>query len=312
MPSPLKEHHPASIKMKKPILVHIHLFYTDMWPEIKECLRNLEGRPHHLYITLLKTSEAIIPRLLSEVPHAQIRFVENRGYDIAPFLSILNEVNLGDYSFILKLHTKRDCLKSPYFRNLYGNLWRQELLRIISSKEAFHRCLEVFEKEPQTGMLASAILHVFHDIYDKKSMRETRDFLRDKGHKPMPFGFIAGTMFLCRAHLMQPLKVLALKTEDFAIPDKAHTRTLAHVVERLFGYFVYAQGYRLRDASLSRIKQIQHALIWRLKEIAYITLKTLFIKIRETRYTDRPNKRTIKILRIPIYVKHLPPEKEDV
>jgi lipopolysaccharide biosynthesis protein len=284
-----------------------------MWPELKACLDNLEGHAYHLYITLLKTSEAIVPRLLSDVPHAQIRFVENRGYDVAPFLTILNEVNLDDYSFILKLHTKRDCLKPPYFRDLYGNLWRQELLRIVSSKEAFNRCLEVFEKEPQTGMLASKTLHVFYDIYDKKSNLEAQALLRDKSYKPVSFGFVAGAMFLCRAHLMQPIKDLALKTEAFAIPDKAHTRTLAHIVERLFGAFVYTQGYRLRDPFLSRTKQLQHALVWRLKEFVQSSVLTnnFIIKMRETRYTDRPNKRTLKILHIPIYIKHLPHGKED-
>ena len=35
----------------KPILVHIHVYYSDMWAELERCLRNLVAYPCEIYVT---------------------------------------------------------------------------------------------------------------------------------------------------------------------------------------------------------------------------------------------------------------------
>lgn len=45
----------------KPILVHIHVYYTELWKELESCLHNLVAYPCEIYVTYVKddaTSEA--------------------------------------------------------------------------------------------------------------------------------------------------------------------------------------------------------------------------------------------------------------
>ena len=44
--------------MKK-ILVHAHIYYEDMWEEIKACLDNLINEEYDLYVTLSNNSSIL-------------------------------------------------------------------------------------------------------------------------------------------------------------------------------------------------------------------------------------------------------------
>ena len=89
------------------ILVHLHLYYADMLPEMLNSLRSLEGRAYDLYVTLVKDCETVKKEILAFKNDAQIMMVDNRGYDLAPFLKVLQSVSLDDYGYVIKLHTKQ-------------------------------------------------------------------------------------------------------------------------------------------------------------------------------------------------------------
>ena len=92
----------------KPILVHVHIYYEFLWPELKSCLKNIDGYTHQIVVTLVKENPKLQEDILSSFPNAKIEIVENLGFDLGPFIHVLNEVNLDDYSYVIKLHTKRD------------------------------------------------------------------------------------------------------------------------------------------------------------------------------------------------------------
>ena len=73
------------------ILVHLHLYYADMLPEMINRLRSLEGRDYDLYVTLGKDEPLVKKDILSFKNDARILIVDNRGYDLAPFLAVLHE-----------------------------------------------------------------------------------------------------------------------------------------------------------------------------------------------------------------------------
>ncbi|MDO5462365.1 MAG: rhamnan synthesis F family protein, partial [bacterium] len=80
----------------KPILIHTHVYYADMWTEQRDCIASFEDYPYTLYVTLLEGATEIKDKILADYPNAKILFVENRGYDIWPFIHVLNNVNLDD------------------------------------------------------------------------------------------------------------------------------------------------------------------------------------------------------------------------
>ena len=94
----------------KPILVHLHLFYPEMWLELKTCINNIASYPFKLYVTMVNEHQDVINDIKMSFNYPHIEIVENRGYDIGPFINIINKTNLDDYSYIVKLHTKRDMI----------------------------------------------------------------------------------------------------------------------------------------------------------------------------------------------------------
>ena len=119
--------------MKK-ILIHAHIFYADMWEQVASCISNVHENSD-IYVTLVEKNEELQDRVLARFPDAHIVVVENVGFDVAPFAKILDTVELADYSYIVKLHTKRNVKADERILGveLGGSLWREKLLSFISS-----------------------------------------------------------------------------------------------------------------------------------------------------------------------------------
>lgn len=58
--------------------------------------------------TFVKENEALESDIKSTFKNVNVEIVKNLGFDLGPFVHVLNEVNLNDYSYVIKLHTKRD------------------------------------------------------------------------------------------------------------------------------------------------------------------------------------------------------------
>ena len=50
-------------ELNKPIAVHLHLYYTDMWQELSQQLRNIEGTPYELFVTLVEDNPELISKI---------------------------------------------------------------------------------------------------------------------------------------------------------------------------------------------------------------------------------------------------------
>ena len=51
------------IKNDIKIAVHLHLYYFEMWDEIKSYLENIGNYPYHLYITITNINTHIIEKI---------------------------------------------------------------------------------------------------------------------------------------------------------------------------------------------------------------------------------------------------------
>ena len=126
--------------MKK-ILVHLHLYYPEFYKELENCILNLEPKyDFDLFVTIPETNLNLKPQILSTFPNAKVQVVENIGYDIYPFIKVIQGVNLDDYSYVIKLHTKRNINKLKYdYVSIYKNKWfgesnwREGLITFIKS-----------------------------------------------------------------------------------------------------------------------------------------------------------------------------------
>ncbi len=233
---------------EKPILIHAHVYYPRLWPELKRCIQNIAPHPFELFVTFVAEHPDIEADIRESFPAARILHVPNRGYDIGPFIDVLKRVNLADYSYIVKLHTKRDVPNSTAcFRRLTGGRWRAALLSFIRMREVFESYLAAFEVRPKLGMVANYKLIVRNEIWNDKSLKRQLKSFWSKHRLPhLPYSYVGGNMFLARARVFERLQSLNLSLDDF-VETNGHQTSFAHVLERLFGFFVSAQGLTVED-----------------------------------------------------------------
>lgn len=278
--------------MKK-ILVHLHIYYPHLYEELKSYLKNVTD-DFDLYVTMVEEHEEIIEDLKKNFKNVNIMIVENRGYDVGPFIEVLNQVNLDDYSYIIKLHTKRDITdNNNYLLNGFcvaGNLWRKELLSFLKD---YKKTISKIQNNHKIGMIGGSHI-VYSNKIEKKLYQLQQDinniYQTKIGNIPQKsnYNFIAGTMFIVKADLFKKLQN-KFKLKDFEKPQKEPT--LAHKFERIFGIIICYSGYKvdgINNVFLANLQCLPIKLFRKYKKLFFVKKIT------------HKNRLIIKIFKIPI------------
>ena len=285
--------------MNKPILAVVHIYYPEMWDELKSCLNNIT-LPYDLYVTTVEQNRYLQDDVMNFKTGAHFEVVENRGYDVGPFVHIINQVNLDDYSYIVKLHTKRElAIGNTGFRGLDGQKWRETLLSFIKTPDVFNQYLKAFDVNKKIGMQANHHVIVHYDFFDEQAQKEIKAYFQKNRLPKRKYAFVAGTMFIAKASVFKDIQNLHLTFSDFPDPKGEHKTQLAHIIERLFGYFVYKNGFIVRDSLItSETEQKYHK-----KEYIKMKLTYPIIRFFYQKKITKSGKVIIKICKIPVYRK---------
>ena len=272
------------------IAVHMHLFYTQQLNDLLSRLQNMDGTPYDLYVTICEDNDETIKKIRQIKPQAKIWQVPNLGYDVGPFIDFLHHINLDNYDYILKIHTKRThSINYCYFnkRRFDVRTWREMLLDAIISKPAISEALNLLAKDSKIGMLGSS----FVLTNEKKALHNLEKDIEAEMRKigletPDDKHFIAGTMFWVRSKLLKPF--LAYNIHNFE-PSSAntHDETLAHVLERMFGIAITAQGYKIKGICY--------------KKFLFNRFMVNFQRFIFQKKVTHRGKTLIKICKIPVY-----------
>lgn len=149
------------------------------------------------------------------------------------FFEVLNGLNLDDYDYVVKLHTKRTHSGIVNHLPLFGGQWRRKLLSFCKNRKVAEKALALMDNDPAIGMIGNAEL----------IMRPCDELV----HSPIPDRsryFIAGTMFLARASALKIIQGSAFLS-DFELFAKRNITTLAHDYERKFGYALCDAGWKV-------------------------------------------------------------------
>lgn len=278
----------------KTLAVHLHLYYLEQTDEVLTKLANIQNVDYDLYVTMTKEDVDVWAKIKRFNPQAQIWLVDNRGYDVGPFVEFLHRINLGDYKYILKLHTKGKYSKNyTHLNNMrFDNaLWGKVLWdALLATPKRVQKDLELLENT-QIGMLSSTYcINKEKRNYNKLLPQINQKLDEMKLNRTSEPEFVAGSMFYARADLMRPL--LSMRLDDFAVTDgTVKEGTLAHVMERVIGAMIASQGYKIIGVS----DLYPHLLCWRtaLKRFVY------------QRKITTNNKLLIKVFKLPIYSKKI-------
>lgn len=240
----------------KRILVHLHLYYLNQLDEILNRLQNLQGLNFDLYVTMVNKSPAAEQKIKQFKPDTHILQVANQGYDIGPFIEVLHSLNLDNYDYVLKIHTKGTAAEN-YTRingkRLNNKLWNRLLFdALLFSEEQVHNNLRQLANA-DIGMLSSTYLITDDKKLYEQFLPQINEILQAESLPQVDtFSFVAGTMFWAKASLFKPLQKYRLA--DFPVTDgKVKEGTLAHCFERLFGAVAQAQGLKLYGVKSSKV-----------------------------------------------------------
>lgn len=234
------------------IIVILHLYYQDLWPEFSLYLKNIT-KPFDLCISLSNEFECnkIQETIKKEYPNVRFLILENRGADIYPFFEWMNILieEKKEYDYLLKIHTKKTLRRN--FNGIdHGTRWRKScILPIVGSPEAVKNNIKLLSN-PDIGMTGSKA--EYHDASQKnfnflkegeEHMIKLANFYNIKSETRIFFG---GTMFWCKYPiLVKYLSRYKIPKEFFPLGNHAKGGTPAHAGERLFGRFFIEEGIKI-------------------------------------------------------------------
>lgn len=207
-----------------------------MWPELRVCLSNIiKNNQCDLYVTMVEKHEDLTSDLKSFYPSVNIEIVENKGFDIAPFIHIINKTDLDNYDLLVKLHTKRDVpIASFKFNGFYlgGNKWRECLLSFCKTSDNWKKSLDWLKRD-DVSMVSKYQLLTNVDVSIETDLLANLEKRLDLEHIPNQT-FVSGTMFVCKANIFKPLQN-KISVDEFLPTSRDGKDKLPFLCEVLFG-----------------------------------------------------------------------------
>ena len=235
---------------KTRVFCHCHVYYPELWPQLRGALRNLAAAGCRLRVALTTVVPlpAVEEECRREFPDTEATVVPNRGYDILPFFRVWEDVRPGDFDLVLKLHTKRDCPEPCMHVNGFsgrGPRLRDMLLEFLATPENAQMSLRRFD-DPRVGMVGNGRLWI---DYDRDRIEWDRRFIGDElrrfGMTTRERAFLSGTMFLCRPRVLERFRG-RIDCERLSVRND-HAISVIHCYEMLFGCAVAEAGLRFCD-----------------------------------------------------------------
>lgn len=255
------------------IAFHLHCHYEYIVPEFARCLINIPYYSYYeytIFITFTENiSENIIKKEFERYNYLNLKLlkVDNEGYDVKPFLEILNIILESNYDLIFKLHTKKN------------DNWRKALFNsLLSSHSNFNRIIEHFIFNEKVLLIGLDKCYVCGNkfIYGNKDLLNL--FLNKLDFKDKitdDWGFFAGTMFCSRVHIYKDLLKYLLRNKNFLKGPQSLVSdgSIFHALERFFGILPQINNGLTSSISLN---QKQNFIIDKYAEISKVPVTESF------------------------------------
>jgi lipopolysaccharide biosynthesis protein len=221
------------------VAVVAHLFYPDLWDDLRLQLTNLQ-LPFDLHVTLTAGhSDDLRDVIAEQFPSANVVVLPNRGRDIAPFAHLLRAGALDGYDALLKLHGKRSHHRED------GDAWRSALWHgLLPDPEGAERFARVVARHPDIGALVP-----HGTLRGPDSLGANRKRVRDLLARVAieadldELTFPAGSMYWLDGSTAELLKALDLDPVlDFEDEQAQVDGTTAHAFERVLGVLLARRG----------------------------------------------------------------------
>lgn len=229
------------------IAVHVHVYYIDLFDEIILHLNNVPIQ-FSLFVSVTNDEhrQTVLQKIhdISHVDRAEVRIVENRGRNIAPFLAEFGR-SFHNYDYICHIHTKKSIYTGEERTG-----WRRYLYeRLLGSPDIIHAILTAFERDPKIGIICPEIYpYLPYWACTWLSNKGIAAMILQRLNIPFDpdeyFDYPVGSMFWIRKQALDPIIGLGLTERDFPVELGQTDGTLHHTIERCFILAARSRGYR--------------------------------------------------------------------
>lgn len=229
------------------LLTVLHVFYHDQVDYFIDKLSNINGIEWDLVVTYSEFSAETEAKLKVFKPDVKMLQVGNAGYDVWPFIQVIQNIDFDEYEYVLKLHTKGQSKQRLNGVNFKEWLWRDLLVKaLLKSRSRFAACIRLLETQSDIGMLCSYELYKDMDGVLPEECEMLQNEAERISLEVTDEYFCAGTIFLARLDAFRKLKEIEFSEESWGNLNKSHGNgTLAHVYERILCLLVADEGYRI-------------------------------------------------------------------
>ncbi|MCE7798401.1 hypothetical protein LWE61_17830, partial [Sphingobium sufflavum] len=230
---------------KVPLCVLVHLYYPEMWDELKEYIERIDVA-FDLYVNLVEstwTTEAIA-NIRTSYPEGHIQISPNEGRDIGGFFRLLDHVDFKRYVAFTMMHSK----KSPHVSAQYAAIWKKNLLgAILGDRTRIRQNIAAFIQDTGIGIIGA--VRTRHTSMEQNLDRMGRLFdIYQISEENRDCEYVSGTMMMVRSEVMravyEPMKSYKFLTGDGKGLDHHVDGQLEHSIERIFGNVMKECGCR--------------------------------------------------------------------
>jgi len=233
------------------VCIVLHVFFIELVPEI---LSEIAKIPFEFDLIITNSSNVeLVNDEINSAMHAthMVDFIilktENRGRDILPLIYCVNSGILDDYGYIFKFHTKKSLwAEGRADMQGGGQNWRKSFFNdLIGDGSNAAEVLLNLKSDVHLG-LVTANFSLLGSEYWTTNLNRSEE-LASRLEIELEAGeliFAAGSMYACKALVIQGLRALCLKRSDFEDENAQVDGTTAHAIERLMGILTRMGGYQ--------------------------------------------------------------------
>ena len=244
----------------KKVCVHLHLHYVEMLDYFFFYLNKMPVN-FDLYVTtgLNEDSRAIIAQLskIKNVGDVVVHRYENHGRDVLPLIKTIGDV-FTEYDYFLHIHSKKSI------HNLLGSKWLNRLMsHLLYSPDYILNILQIMDQD-NIGLMYPPVLEELYPNYkwgrNKKLAIETlqKMGIKIQDETEGPMSFPAGNMFWGSTEAFTKLFMSEITEADFPKEPISVDGTLAHTLERVYGYIVEDSGHKTAIIKPKHIKPFEN------------------------------------------------------
>lgn len=237
-------------------LVVLHLFYMKSIDEIIEYLKNLECYNYDLIVTYIEGMyhKEALDKIKKFKPNTKLKKYNNKGFDVGPFIDVINNINLKKYDIIIKLQTKSTAKSTYSYKMFFKNRdWFLNLFNGVLGSFSIHKTIDKLYNDTKYGIVAAKNL-IIEDPKHKQNLVKEKSPIKPKKYN---YKFIAGSCFAIRAKCLKEIQKENISIKHFD-EVKRGVFTFGHVMERTICFIIENQNYKFYGNKVDFIRHLKY------------------------------------------------------